>query len=161
LQAFSDQLTALLDNYRRHLLRQRRSRQWRCVGSMWRLVVLPEVDGWRIQLRQLVLATDNCPPKFKYPRSARVLYHTRLAVIPGVPWADRRGTEIEAEVAEIFMRISLYPYNLLTADPELVAAQLHAMSNRRMMDGSGALRRSGDRRIREFAAVSKTKKDGA
>lgn len=159
LQGFITQLSALLDDYQRHLLRQRRSRQWRCVGSMWRLVVLPELSGWRVQLRQLVLSVENCPPRFKYPKNARVVYHSRVAVTGCVPWAAQRGADIEKDVAEMFTRVATYPYNLLTADPELVAVQLHATMDRRMMDGAGVLRKSGDRRIREFAAASKSKKE--
>lgn len=159
LQGFIEELSGLLDEYRRHLSRQRRSRRWRCVGSMWRLAVLPEVSGWRVQLRQLVLSAENRPPRFKYPRNARVVHHTRIAVAGGLPWAERRSTDIETDIAETFMRVATYPYNLLTADPELVAVQLHATMNRRMMDGTGVLRKSGDRRIREFAAVSKTRKE--
>lgn len=147
IQGLTRSLSQCLDGFASHIRSQHKTLQRRTHGSMWRLAVVPDADGWRVQLRQLLLADDVKHLKIKPYRKARVVLNRRIAA-EAISWAERRESGVEDALAELFYAIGAYPREMLTEDPEIVAIQLHAMSARRMIGGTGCLKRNGKRQVR-------------
>jgi hypothetical protein len=147
LQAAVATVKECLDGFASYIRGQHKTLQRRTHGSLWRLVVLPDETGWRVQLRQLILADDPARLKVKPYRRARVVLNRRVEAAP-ISWPERRATGVEDKLADVFCAIADYPRGLLTDDPELAAVALHAMIGRRMIGGTGCLKRTGTHQIR-------------
>lgn len=110
------------------------------LGSMWRVCVIPEDRGWRIETRQLMLHA----PRAKLPRlrikDARSAYNKSVRV------ADCYD-QTESDFFHILGAFNQYPESLLTGYAELVAAYLRAAYGMRMISGTGIFRMAGRRLI--------------
>lgn len=149
-RALIEFLTEILQRCVQHVKKQNRSLRKKTHGTLWRLVVIPDDDGWAIQVRRLIIAQDETATKnIRIQKHARVILNRRLAVTGLQSWQERRASTSEDDLSELFCAVSMYPRELLVADPELVAIQLHATAALKMIGGTGVLRKNGDRRIRE------------
>ncbi len=147
IQAAIGLVANCLDGFAEYMRQQHKTLQRRTHGSLWRLAVIPGHAGWRVQLRQLILADDPASVAVKPYRRARVVLNRRIEAA-ALSWQERRATGVEDDLADLFCAIAAYPREMLTADPELVAVELHAISGRRMIGGTGCLKRTGNRQIR-------------
>jgi hypothetical protein len=112
------------------------------MGSLWRLVVVPQDSGWLIEARQFFLHA----PKTKLPcvrvRGSRVTYIKSLKVSDCYEQPD-------TEFFYLFGEFNQYPMQLLDGYDELVAAYQRAVHGMRLMAGTGIMRKSGRRLIEE------------
>lgn len=110
------------------------------MGSLWRLVVVPQDNGWLIEARQFFLHA----PKTKLPcvrvRGSRVTYIKSLKVSACYEQPD-------TEFFYLFGEFNRYPLQLLEGYDELVAAYLRAVHGMRLLAGTGILRKAGRRLI--------------
>jgi hypothetical protein len=106
------------------------------MGSMWRLAVVPQDNGWLIEARQFFLHA----PKTKLPcvrvRGSRVTYIKSLKVAECYEQPD-------TEFFYLFGEFNKYPMPLLDGYDELVAAYLRAVHGMRLLAGTGILRAVG------------------
>jgi len=110
------------------------------LGSMWRLAIVPQDNGWLIEARQFFLHA----PKTKLPcvrvRGSRVTY------IKSVKVSDCHD-QPETEFFYLFGEFNRYPMQLLDGYDELVAAVLRAVHGIRLLAGTGILRKTGRRLV--------------
>lgn len=118
------------------------------IGSLWRLCVIPQDNGWLIEARQFFLHA----PKTKLPcvrvRQSRVTYLKSIKV-------SACYAQPETEFFYILGEFNRYPMTLLTGYDELVAACLRAVHGMRLLGGTGIFRKTGRRLI--TAEVQKVK----
>jgi len=120
------------------------------LGSMWRLCVVPQDNGWLIEARQFLLHA----PKTKLPcvriRQSRVTYMKSVKV-------SACHSQPETELFYVLGEFNRYPIALLDGYDELVAAYLRAVYGMRLLAGTGIFRKSG----RRLVADHKRKKNHA
>lgn len=112
------------------------------MGSLWRLVVVPQDNGWLIEARQFFLHA----PKTKLPcvrvRGSRVTYIKSIKVSACYEQPD-------TEFFYLFGEFNRYPLQLLEGYDEFVAAYLRAVHGMRLIAGTGILRKAGRRLIKD------------
>lgn len=110
------------------------------LGSLWRLCVVPQDNGWLIEARQFFLHA----PKTKLPcvrvRNSRVTYMKSVKV-------SECYQQPETDFFYLFGEFTRYPQQLLAGYDELVAAYLRAVHGMRLLAGTGILRKSGRRLV--------------
>lgn len=110
------------------------------LGSLWRLCVVPQDNGWLIETRQFFLHA----PKTKLPcvriRKSRVTYMRSIKV------ADCYA-HTETDFFHIFGEFNRYPQQLLAGYDELVATYVRAVHGMRLIAGTGILRKAGRRLV--------------
>lgn len=110
------------------------------LGSLWRLCVVPQDNGWLIETRQFFLHA----PKTKLPcvrvRNSRVTYMKSIKVAECY-------AQPELDFFYMFGEFSRYPQQLLSGYDELVAAYLRAVHGMRLLAGTGILRKTGRRLV--------------
>jgi len=129
-------------------------------GAVWRLVVIPQTDGWLVEARQVFI----CRPNAKLPvikcRPASVMYMESVK-LNGPPEV------VQEAVFHAFGEFCRYPRELLTGYSELTAAYLRAAHNVRLISGSGILRKTSRplihhmRKQREYAKARRAAKKAA
>lgn len=123
----------VLHTYKQRLDAKRKRVQRNTLAACWRLVPVPTAGGWRMQCRQFMLTKPGIAPPVLKPHGAAVPFTKTVHVRDS---ADPALVQILRPFAE-------YPRALLTEDIDLTAASLNAMSQQRMLGGSGAFRRVG------------------
>jgi hypothetical protein len=112
------------------------------MGSLWRLVVVPQENGWLIEARQFFLHA----PKTKLPcvrvHGSRVTYIKSLKVSACYEQPD-------TEFFYLFGEFNRYPLQLLEGYDEFVAAYLRAVHGMRLLAGTGIFRKTGRRLIKD------------
>lgn len=129
-------LRAAIENHRKAYKACAKRLQRNTMGSMWKLVVIPQDTGWLVESRQCMI---------RYP-------HKRL---PGVQLRDAKVTylesinisecynQAESKFFDILGAFSSYPEELLTGYAELVAVYLRVIHKVKLTAGTGLLRKSG------------------
>ena len=114
-------------------------------ASLYRVNVVPQDTGWRIETRQVFLHEPNTKLPAVKIRGARVdfIESIRVADFCAVPGTDTR-------FFDIFGAFARYPRELLTGYAELVAAYLRATRNMRLASGTGLFKKSGRRLVEYF-----------
>jgi hypothetical protein len=136
---------------KRHLKKLVQRTRRNTLASVWRNVVIPEEQGWRVQLRQLFLTESPYMPPLDVQRGYRTAKHTIVPIIGGHSWKERRTVlPMDDDIYTALIAFNDYPTQLLTEDIELTAIYLNAAAKERMLGGTGKLQRVGSRLVREF-----------
>lgn len=101
------------------------------LGSAYRVVVNPQLDGWRVEARQLFLARAKTRLSAVKFRAGAVVYRESAKV------TDDDALEL------LLGRFLEYPSGLLTGYSELTAAYLTAAHSLRLVNGTGLFRKCG------------------
>ena len=125
------------------------------IGSMWRVTVDPQIDGWFVETRQFLLCRANLKklPVVTLPNAA-VVYNERLPLV-----AAPKGEEFDDAFYPVFGEFCRYHKSLLIAPPELVAAYLHASAGIKLFRGSGLFLKTCRGLLRTMRKPSVEKKD--
>jgi hypothetical protein len=112
-------------------------------GALWRIVVIPQSNGWFVEARQMFI----CPPNTKLP-----LIQLRKASVVHMQSVKLNGLkrDVDEAVFHAFGEFCRYPRELLTGYAELVAAYLRAAHNVRLIAGRGVLRKTSRPLIRHM-----------
>jgi hypothetical protein len=110
--------------------------QRKTVGSMWRLGVVPQDNGWLIETRQVFLHKPKTKLPFVRVRGSRVAYLTSIKVLECYNQHD-------TELFNILGQFNRYPQELLSGYDEIVAAYLRAIHDTRTLAGTGLFRKTG------------------
>lgn len=136
IPGYMRKLRGALENHRKAYKACAKRLQRNTMGSMWKLVVIPQDNGWLVESRQCMI---------RYP-------HKKL---PGVQVRDSKVTYLESvNIADCYNQsetrffdilgaFSAYPEELLTGYAELVAVYLRVIHRVRLAAGTGLLRKSG------------------
>lgn len=120
------------------------------LGSMWRLVVVPQDNGWLIEARQFFLHAAKTKLPAVRVRGSRVTYMKSIKV-------SDCYNDPASDFFHIFGEFTRYPQQLLVGYDELVAAYLRAVHRIRLLAGTGILRAAG----RSLVTQQKRKVDHA
>lgn len=135
IPAYMHKLRAAIETHRKAYKACSKRLQRNTMGSMWRVVVVPQDTGWLVESRQLCI---------RYP-------HKRL---PVVSIRDAKVTHLESiniskcynkqdtRFFDILGAFSSYPEELLTGYAELVAVYLRVVHKVRLTAGTGLLRKT-------------------
>lgn len=153
-EAAAQLLMDTIKRYKAHLKTKYRTTNRNTQGSIWRIVVVPENAGWRVQLRQLFLTEPGKSPPADRPRGSRLVTKIEVEAVGGRSWHDRKTiySEDEDKIYGCVERFNRYPFELLTHDPELVAIYLNSTSSQRLLGGTGKFQSIGDRLVRRLVA---------
>lgn len=144
-------LVAEIDRCKSFVKQKHKTVQRKTLASIWRYVVIPADDGWRIQVRQLFLTDGfSSPPQHIMRRTQHV--RTKSAVASsGHTWQQRKSTlTMDEDIYACLIDFNRYPVELLTGDIELVGIYLNAAAKTRMLGGTGKLHRIGRALVREY-----------
>lgn len=131
-------LKDIFDRYKAVHARTVKQLQRKTRGSACRIVVDPQDNGWRIEMRQLFLA----PAKTRLP-----MVRLREATTTHRECADVTDDDAIELALGSFLA---YPSGLLTAYIDLTAVYLNAAHNLRLMTGTGLFRACGQGLARAF-----------
>ncbi|NDD52364.1 hypothetical protein EBZ39_00530 [bacterium] len=128
--------------------------QRKTLGSLWRIVVIPDEAGWQVEIRQFFVHKAGV----KVPVLTRT--GSRVVLNKSIRLSNERLTLLE-DFYNLFGYFCQYPIGLLTGYNQLVAAYLNATHNIRLISGTGAFVKTGRALIqymREYSAHAKAKK---
>lgn len=128
--------------------------QRKTLGSIWRMVVIPDEAGWQVEIRQFFLCRAKTKPPIVNTRGCKVVFAETI------PLNNDRLKLLE-NFYNLFGEFCRYPIELMTGYYQLVAAYLNATHDERLISGTGVLRKTGQSLIpymREYAASAKAKK---
>ena len=117
--------------------------QRKTTGSMWRLSVVPQDNGWLIETRQLFLHKPKIKLPFVRVRGSRVAYLKSIKVLACY-------NQHETDLFNILGQFNRYPHELLSGYDEVVAAYLRAIHNIRTLAGTGLFKKTGRPLVRHY-----------
>lgn len=128
--------------------------QRKTLGSIWRLVVIPDEAGWQVEIRQFFLCRAGTKPPIVNTRGCRVVFSESIVL-------NNDRLKLLENFYNLFGEFCRYPIELLTGYYQLVAAYLNAAHDERLISGTGVFRKTGQSLIpymREHAERAKAKK---
>lgn len=141
--------------------RVRRQTKTGVVGVTWRVVLIPKMNHWLLQLRFL------CAHRLTEKRVRKLLvgklsdmvcvHESHVVFQPGVSWYSRKRAVNGPDVAnyEQLIEFCRYPIEMLTEDLETTSTAINASTGVKMLGGMRAFRRMGTALVRERAIVQK------
>lgn len=129
------------------------------VASYWRIVVLPAVGGWRLQLRRLYVSKPGCKIPCHAPRGWRAVLRKTVMAVGGKTWPERKVAEMDDNLAELMIAFSEYPVELLREDIDLTAAYLNAAAKQRLIGGTGKFKCAGSALVKRLRREDQLRKE--
>lgn len=157
-----EKLRVELTRCKKYLQQQHKRFQRNTFGSIWRIVVIPCADGWRIQIRYLwvAAASKNFFVAALPVVAARVVAERTAVFSEERTWKARKTTYTapDADSYAALIAFNTYPIEWLTEDIELVAVYLNAAAKMRLLGGTGLLKKVGSGLVKQCIAAASTKK---
>jgi hypothetical protein len=146
IPGYMRKLRAALETHRNAYKACAKKLQRNTMGSMWRMVVIPQDKGWLVESRQCMIRYPHKRIPAVQVRDAKV---TLLESINISECYDKQDTRF----FDILGAFSLYPEELLTGYAELVAVYLRTVHKVRLSAGTGLLRKTSRSIIAFFQKV--------
>ena len=157
-----EKLRVELARCKKYLQQQHKRFQRNTVGSIWRIVVIPHADGWRIQIRYFWVADarKNFIVAALPVATARVVVEHTAFFSEAHTWRARKTTHTtpDADSYAALIAFNVYPLEWLTDDIELVAVYLNAAAKTRLLGGTGLLKKVGSGLVKQCIAAAGAKK---
>lgn len=149
-------LNAVINKHRkRHdKLVEKRTLSRKTLGSLWRVVVIPDEAGWQVEVRQFFVCRAGGNPPLATTRGCRVVFSQSMRL-------NNSRLQIIEDFYNLFGEFCRYPAELLTGYPHLTAAYLHAVHGMRLIRGTGAFNKTGRsliRYMREYTANARARR---
>jgi hypothetical protein len=120
---------------------QKKTLQRKTIGSLWRLVVIPDQAGWQIEVRQFFVCRADSQPPTVNTRGCRIVFSQTIRL-------NNERFKMLEEFFNLFGAFCQYPVELLSGYGQLVAAYLNAAHDQRLISGTGVFKKSGRSLIR-------------
>ena len=146
IPGYMRKLRAVLETHRNAYKACAKRLQRNTMGSMWRMVVIPQDKGWLVESRQCMIRYPHKRIPAVQVRDAKV---TLLESINISECYDKQDTRF----FDILGAFSSYPEELLTGYAELVAVYLRTVHKVRLSAGTGLLRKTSRSIIAFFQKV--------
>lgn len=127
------------------------------VGVVWRVVLIPKMNNWLLQLRFLCVhrLTEKRVQKLLVgkPGDMQCIYASHVVFQPDVSWYERKRaiSGPDADNYAQLVEFCRYPIELLTEDLETTSTAINATTGVKMLGGLRAFRRMGTALVRQRA----------
>lgn len=106
------------------------------MGSMWKIVVIPQDNGWLVESRQCMIRYPHKRLPAVQVREAKVTFLESIKI-------SKCYNKTDTRFFDMLGAFSAYPTELLSGYAELVAVYLRVIHKVRLTAGTGLLRKSG------------------
>lgn len=127
---------------RRQKLHKRLQRN--TLGSYWRVLAVPQADGWRLETRWVLITEFGNTPPIDDIAGSSVDVEKVVHLPEKLSWS-KRLTESDADelLVDALLPFARYPRELLRGNIDLIAAWLNAIVRTRIIAGTGLLEKAG------------------
>lgn len=129
------------------------------LGAFWRILAVPQVGGWNLVTRWVLLTERGVRPPETVFDPAVAVSEIAVDVPPRESWLQQHTeSDIDEKMVEALLTFATYPREFLTGDVDLVAAWLNAAARTRVVSGMGLLTQAGSSLLPRFKKMDKTRR---
>lgn len=133
---------------------EKRTLSRKTLGSLWRVVVIPDEAGWQVEVRQFFVCRAGVKPPLANTKNCRVVFSRSIRL-------NNARLQVIEDFYNLFGEFCRYPIELLTGYQQLTAAYLHAVTGLRLISGTGVFSKTSQRLMlymREYTANARARR---